>query len=112
MDCGVARSCGFGIQIGSLPWYKGRASGGEVFGNAVANAMIGINIDALSGPMRIQDNLVRSSVGSFASDCGSRIWPAANIGPASRHFVVGDPSNLEEGSIDTSSCLLNRQPHR
>ena len=109
IDCGAQRRCGYGIMIGSAPWYSGRTSGGIVADNIVSNALVGINIDALTGPMDIRDNKVRTSGGRHRSDCGVRDWPAVNVGPESRSLVRGDPSDLDEGSVTTRGCLLARE---
>lgn len=108
VDCGVARRCGYGIMIGSAPWYAAPTSGGTVVGNHVANAKIGINIDGLTGPMEVRNNEVRASGGRYDSDCGQRNWPGANIAPGSKGFLRFDPSDAAEGSLDTSGCLINR----
>jgi hypothetical protein len=108
IDCGAERRCGYGIMIGSAPWYSGRMSGGSIASNDVANAMIGINIDALSGPVDVHGNVVRASGGRFPSDCGTKLWPPVNVGPTSRGFLHGDPAQAGEGSVSTAHCLLNR----
>jgi parallel beta helix pectate lyase-like protein len=108
IDCGGQRRCGYGIMIGSAPWYPGRMSGGVIAGNQVSNAMIGINIDALSGPVEVEHNVVRSSGGRFSSHCGARDWPAVNVGPTSRRYLKGVPAQAEQGSVNTAGCLLNR----
>lgn len=108
IDCGPDRRCGFGIMIGSAPWYEGRAQGGSVTGNSVRNARIGINIDALSGPIEIRANQVQMSGGRYQSDCGLRDWPAVNVGPTSVGLVHGDPSDQDEASVNTKGCLLDR----
>lgn len=54
IDCGPQRRCGFGIRIGSAPWYSGRTSGGTVADNTVSNALVGIHIDDLIAPMEIR----------------------------------------------------------
>jgi len=109
VDCGSHRRCGYGIMIGSTPWHHGRAEGGQVIGNSVSNAQIGINVDTLSGPMEIRSNSVRNAGGLFNSDCGFRKWPAVNIAPRSNAFVRGQPSGAAVGSVDTTHCLLNRR---
>ena len=76
-------------MIGSAPWHPGRMSGGRISGNVVRNALIGINIDALTGPVEIDGNRVAASGGRFASDCGTRDWPAVNVGPSSRSAGAG-----------------------
>jgi hypothetical protein len=108
IDCGAERRCGYGIMIGSAPWYAGRMSGGSIASNDVANAMIGINIDALSGPVDVHGNVVRASGGRFLSDCGTKLWPPVNVGPTSRQFLHGDPAQVAEESVSTAHCLLNR----
>jgi hypothetical protein len=109
IDCGDHRRCAYGLMVGSAPWYEGRTAGAVITRNAVFNAMIAIDIDGLSGPAEIHGNVVRNSGGRFASDCGSKDWPAVNVAPASRQYVRGDPSNLEEGHVPTAGCLLNRR---
>lgn len=117
IDCGKGRLCGFGIMIGANPWkagenprYPGAMFGGTITGNVVSNALIGINIDALTGPVEIHGNQVQASGGRHRSDCGVRDWPAVNVGPGSIKFVKGDPSNQSEGHVSTSGCILNREP--
>ena len=89
IDCGPARLCGYGIMVGAAPWYAGRMSGGRVSGNFVRNALIGINVDGLSGPVAIDGNRVEASGGRARSDCGTRDWPAVNVGPSSRATGAG-----------------------
>ncbi|WP_197276977.1 right-handed parallel beta-helix repeat-containing protein [Sphingomonas profundi] len=106
VDCGPARRCGYGIMIGASPWYKAPTSGGEVSGNRVANARLGINVDGLTGPMTIRDNRIVTSGGTYDSACGRKAWPALNIAPSSRAFARG----ISGGGIETSGCLLNSTP--
>ena len=96
-------------MIGSAPWYAGRTAGGTVSGNSVSNALVGINIDALTGPMAVRGNKVRTSGGRHRSDCGVRDWPAVNVAPGSLRLVRGDPSDVAEGSVTTRGCLLARE---
>ena len=108
VDCGAAIRCGFGILVGANPWYPGKASGGTVKDNRVKRAMIGLNVDGLTGPVTFGANAVSGSGGRFGSGCGTRTWPAVNIAPASRGFVRG--AMPMAGSLDTRTCLLNRKP--
>jgi hypothetical protein len=108
IDCGPRRRCGYGIMIGSAPWYQGRASGGTVAQNRIEDAMIAINIDSLSGPATVRDNQVRSSGGRFDSDCGYRDWPQVNVSPASRSLVRGNVADVRWRSVTTAKYLLNR----
>lgn len=106
IDCGAGRRCGYGIMIGGEPWYPSKASGGAVTGNRIANTLMAINIDKLTGPMDIRDNIVSGSGGTANSDCGLRDWPSTNISPHSQRFMVEKPK--EYASLDTGKCLLNR----
>lgn len=108
IDCGPERRCGYGLMIGAAPWYPGRMSGGTIRGNLVRNAQMGINIDGLTGPVEISGNRILAAGGRSPSRCGPGPWPAANIAPASRRFVRGDPSDQSEAAISTARCLLNR----
>ena len=107
IDCSPARRCGFGIMIGGEPWYPARTFGGSVSGNRVANALLGVNVDRLTGSMIITRNTVRNSGGPSRSDCGRKTWPAVNISPASIRFVRTDVKGYV--SMDTTKCLLLRQ---
>ncbi len=118
IDCGRSRLCGYGIMIGAAPWkagenprYPGAMFGGTITANSVSNALIGINIDSPTGPVRIYGNQVQASGGRFKSDCGEKDWPAVNVAPGAIAFVKGDPSNQVEGHTSTTSCIVNRQPH-
>ena len=117
IDCGKKHLCGYGIMIGANPWkagenprYPGAMFGGTITKNKVANALIGINIDSPTGPVSIYGNEVLSSGGRFRSDCGIKDWPSVNVAPGARRFVRGDPSNQAEGSVSSTSCIVNRQP--
>ena len=115
IDCGKKHLCGYGIMIGANPWkagenprYPGAMFGGTITKNKIANALIGINIDSPTGPVAIYGNQVASSGGRFSSDCGTKVWPSVNVAPGARRFVRGDPSNQVEGSISSTSCIVNR----
>lgn len=107
IDCGLARRCGFGIMIGGEPWYPARTFGGLVWGNQIANALLGLNVDRLTGNMTIMKNIVTNSGGISKSDCGTKAWPSVNISPASIPFARTDAR--KHGSMDTARCLLLRQ---
>jgi hypothetical protein len=106
IDCGQQQRCGFGIMIGSKPWYDAPAFGGTVSGNRVRGAMIALNIDTLTGPMTVEDNDLNLSSGRYPSMCGVQDVRGirANISPASRPFVAGMPArDLSFGRY----CILN-----
>lgn len=108
IDCNKARRCGFGIMIGGEPWYPSRASGGTVSKNRITNTLLALNVDRLTGPMTITDNVISRSGGIANSDCGRISWPAANISPSSLSVVHSDIKGF--ASISTSKCILLRQP--
>lgn len=111
IDCSLSKRCGFGLMIGASPWYQGPTFGGLVKDNRIANAMIGLNVNDLTGPMQIQGNHISSSGGQFVSTCGFRSTPAINISPISRHYidpmVASDKSSGAIGNDSFAGCLLN-----
>lgn len=116
IDCGKKNLCGYGIMIGANPWktgenarYPGAMFGGMISQNEISNALIAINIDSPTGPVTIRNNKVKNSGGRFNSDCGRRDWPSVNVAPAARPFVRGDPSSATEGSVVSTSCIVNRR---
>lgn len=116
IDCRRKHLCGYGIMIGANPWkagenprYPGAMFGGAVVDNTIANALIGINIDSPTGSVVVDRNKVSSSGGRYASDCGIKNWPAVNIAPGAARYVKGDPSQQKEGSVRTTSCIVNRR---
>lgn len=104
IDCGPARRCGFGIMIGGEPWYPAKTFGGSVSDNRVTNALLGVNVDRLTGNMIIARNTVRDSGGPSRSDCGMTMWPSVNISPSSIRFARTDVKM--PASMDTTKCLL------
>lgn len=108
IDCTPQQRCGYGIMIGSNPWYMGRVSGGEVTKNRVRFAIIGLNVDELSGVMIIDGNIVKSSGGIFSSDCGKKKWPAVNVSPRSWIYLRGSIGYGSAESMETTRCLMNR----
>ncbi len=108
IDCGAAHRCGFGIMIGASPWYQAPTSGGKVVGNRVRNAMLGMNIDGLTGPMEIGANQIVAASGRYPASCGIRqITQGTNVAPTSRQFVA-DPHIANAASSQSFvGCLLN-----
>jgi len=106
IDCGSRQRCGFGIMIGSAPWYDAPAFGGAVTYNVVRNAMLALNVDKLTGPMVIERNDLNSSSGTFPTMCGPRSLQGivANISPASRAFLPRFPS---KDVSSTHHCIFN-----
>ena len=70
IDCGTQHRCGFGIMIGSAPWYTAPAFGGAVTDNRVRGAMLALNVDTLTGPMVITRNDLAVSTGTYPGMCG------------------------------------------
>jgi hypothetical protein len=88
IDCG-SRLCVFGIQVGPRPWYPSQnIVGGEVRGNEVRGAKVGINVDGAGMrrmPVAVFANTVLDApAGARFSDCARPI-PAEwmNIAPTS-----------------------------
>ncbi|MDR3494371.1 MAG: hypothetical protein P4L82_07190 [Ancalomicrobiaceae bacterium] len=86
----------------------GTVFGARVTGNEVKNAMVGINIDGVSGEIVVDGNRVLLSGGIHAA-CGGGNWQPLNIAPAARRFVQGRDVAMA-GSRNSAGCLLNR-PH-
>lgn len=104
IDCGSQHRCGFGIMIGSAPWYDAPAFGGSVTDNTVRGAMLAINVDRLTGPMMIQQNQVTASPGTYSSNCGlHRVTKAINISPESRRFFTMPMAS----EVSYRGCILN-----
>ena len=88
IDCG-AQLCVFGIQVGPRPWYSPKnIIGGDLHGNQVRGAKIGINVDGAGtfrAPIAIFANAVSDvPADSYFSDCARPIstdW--MNVSPIS-----------------------------
>lgn len=106
IDCGQQQRCGFGIMIGSGPWYTAPVFGGTVTGNKVRGAMVALNINTLSGPMQVEDNDLNLSSGQYLGMCGAQVVRgiSANIFPASRAFLSKTPAPDAAFGRD---CILN-----
>lgn len=88
VDCG-RQLCVFGIQVGPGPWYPSQnIVGGELYGNEVRGAKVGINVDGAGdprAPIAIFANRVSDvPPGAWFSACVRRIptdW--MNVSPTS-----------------------------
>ena len=108
IDCGPRHRCGFGIMIGARPWYQAPTSGGTLTGNHVRNAMLGINVDGLSGPVQIGSNQVVSAPGSYRASCGAKsVTAGINLAPSSRGFVSNAQVAQSASAESYADCLLN-----
>ena len=105
IDCTVQKRCGFGLMIGASPWYQAATFGGTVRANRVANAMVGLNVNDLTGPMQITDNRITASGGRNVATCGMRDTAAVNVSLASERFVGGSIAGAGHASF--VGCLLN-----
>lgn len=106
IDCGPMRRCGFGIMIGSAPWYQAPAFGGMVIANRVRQTMLALDVDRLTGPMMVGPNQLEGTPGTYPTNCGlRRIGTAMNVSPDSRYFLS---SALPGASaISYRGCILN-----
>lgn len=107
IDCGAMRRCGFGIMIGSTPWYDAPAFGGSVVGNRVRRAILALDVDRLTGPMTIDRNRLMPTTGVYPGNCGPQriAGIAANVSPDSRRFVRSE--GWSHPTTYRSYCILN-----
>jgi hypothetical protein len=88
VDCG-AQLCVFGIQVGPGPWYPTRnIVGGELRGNDVRGASVGINVDGAGhrlAPITVFANRFSGvPAGAVFSDCPRPIPTGSmNVSPIS-----------------------------
>lgn len=110
IDCGVRRRCGFGLMLGSTPWYDAPTSGGSIVGNRITNAILPVNIDGLTGQMTVASNrIVGAPAGQVSSTCGPiNVTSVVNVSPASQPFVRGDAAATAGATARSfRGCLLN-----
>jgi hypothetical protein len=98
----------FGIQVGPRPWYATKnIVGGDLHGNQVRGAKIGINVDG-AGTFRAPTAIFANSVsdvpeGSYFSDCAGAISTAwMNVSPTS--FVDRRDEFAPTGAHLSDSC--------
>jgi hypothetical protein len=110
IDCG-AQLCVFGIQVGPSPWNpKFIVIGGDLYGNEVRGAKVGINVDGAgmgSAPVAIHDNIIMNvPARAFFSDCSAPIAAVSiNISPTS---VVNRGNDATPASAHLSDmCQLS-----
>jgi hypothetical protein len=109
VDCG-AQLCVFGIQVGPGPWYPTRnIVGGELRGNDVRGAKVGINVDGAGqrlAPTAVFDNRVSGvPSGAVFVDCPKPIptgW--MNVSPIS--FVDRRDDSLPTAAHLSDPCQL------
>lgn len=105
IDCGAARNCHFGINLGPHPWYLStNILGGDVHGNTVTNARQGINVDGAgtaASPLTLYGNTATGSPSSATFLCGSHLTSNLNI-------YTGDSVVNRNGD---ATAATNRQWH-
>ncbi|WP_242153842.1 hypothetical protein [Sphingomonas sp. BAUL-RG-20F-R05-02] len=110
INCGPQRDCGFGLMLGSTPWYDAPTSGGVVSGNRIVNAVLPIDIEGLTGEMTVTNNSISGApAGRVRSTCGLlNVSSQVNVAAASRGFLRGNTAEAT-GSTSRSfkGCLLN-----
>lgn len=93
VDCGTSRRCGFGIYIGNDAWLSPGTGlpvlGGNVYDNAVRYAQQGFSIDHTAN-LRLANNSVTNSGGSFAASCGTKSMSSYSVAPGSNVDFSGD----------------------
>lgn len=102
VDC-TQRQCDYGIVVGPHAWYpSANIRGGEVSGNTVLNAKMGVVVSGAGtpdAPVAIFGNAISGSPGSATFLCGNR--PSANyvISPDSIVDTHGDPSPFSRFAV-------------
>ena len=111
IDCGNFR-CGYGLLIGSLPWYQASAMGGLYLNNTIQGAQVGLLInDATDSakPVLIGPNNVSSSPYNFLSSSGMRTGLKLGISSSSLakvQFVQG--ANAADFSlVNFTGAIMN-----
>jgi hypothetical protein len=112
IDCGGRQACGFGVLVGSAPWYVGPTWGGYIHDNTIAHAVQGIAIAGLTGPTSLARNQVLHSGRSNASCQLAEDVPVATtaraIAPDSVKWAdLTQDSPTEYHARDFAGCLLN-----
>ena len=85
IDCSSNRRCGFGILIGSEPWYTTDSYGGSVHDNTIRNAQQGINIDDVHD-FEVYNNKVELTASVAMTSCGLIPSSPYNIGPGAKNI--------------------------
>jgi hypothetical protein len=104
--------CGFGLMIGSLPWYTATSQGGLYINNQVQGAQLGILINTATNPsvpVQIGPNAVTNCGGQFLSGAGSRSAPALGISSTSISAVqfVQGASSSQMTTVDFTNAIMN-----
>ena len=112
IDCGAAKSCGYGLYIGGAAWRPAKVYGAVVRYNTIKNAMVALAVDGVTGRTDIFANKFGNSGGVFHSRCiGTQYINPINIEPASERFINGNLFDLpgEMFSSDTYrvGCIYN-----
>ncbi|MCB9653623.1 MAG: right-handed parallel beta-helix repeat-containing protein [Deltaproteobacteria bacterium] len=92
IDCGPSKACGFGILIGSDPWYSAPIHGGAVHHNTIANPQQGLTIEDASN-VSVHHNTVSGRAAT------SRVSCRPSQPRATSDFSMGASAR----SIDTSA---------
>ncbi len=110
VDCGP-QLCVFGIQVGPNPWNSTLiVIGGDIHGNEVRGAKVGINVDGggvPAAPVVVHDNLISAvPQDAYFADCAGAIpTEAINISPTST-VDRGDDTSAA-GALLSKPCELS-----
>jgi len=107
IDCGAQRRCGFGIMIGSAPWYEAPTFGGAVTDNRVRGAMLALNVDYLTGPMVIAHNDLEVVSGTYPSMCGPQRISGVSANFSAKARIVLPPIATDTATTSKHYCILN-----
>jgi hypothetical protein len=91
IDGGPNRRAGFGLLIGSAPWYPSNPHGAHVHDNTITNVQMGLSVDRGTG-IQLDHNTVTNSGGGLTYTVfGRRPTSAYNISPTSQVDLSADP---------------------
>ncbi|MCB9653446.1 MAG: right-handed parallel beta-helix repeat-containing protein [Deltaproteobacteria bacterium] len=93
IDCGPAKACGFGILIGSDPWYSAPIYGGSVHDNVIVNPQQGLTIEDAS-----DFSVYRNTVSNRAATTRVNCNPA--VPRATSDFSIGERAQNIDRSLD------------
>ena len=107
VDCGVKRNCGFGLLVGSYPWYATPVFGGTYQDNTISNVQQGLLLND-AHTLTLTRNSVVNAGGVFYSSCGFVMTSAYAISPRSYNINrQQERANIVYENKDFTGCILS-----
>ncbi|MCB9654780.1 MAG: right-handed parallel beta-helix repeat-containing protein [Deltaproteobacteria bacterium] len=109
IDCGPNKACGFGILIGSNPWYAAPISGGAVHDNVIQNPQQGLAIQDASSVAVYRNTVSGRKTTTRVSCHPSSPMSTSNLSrsPAASNINYGGESAASYNAIDWIACIPN-----